>query len=144
MIEAVEVKLVMDIGEPAKGKKKSGIARGRLLEEPFGFPQVLDEIGIIDHAIDDRARFDIRFVSLDVLRRTNLNRCFFLRSKTRLELGHNLLCDLALDRKDIRELPVVMLRPNLGIGRGIEYLGLDANTIVGTLHAAFQKVANAK
>ena len=84
MIEAVEVKLVVDIGEPAKGKKKPGIARGRLLEKPFGFPQILDEIGIVDHAIDDRARFDIRFVILDVLRRTNLNRRFFLRSKTRL------------------------------------------------------------
>ena len=37
-----------------------------------------------------------------------------------------------------------MRRPNLDIGRGIEEVGLDANTIVGTLHTAFQKVTHAK
>jgi hypothetical protein len=53
----------------------------------------------------------------------------------------NLLGDLALNAKDIRQVAVIGIGPKMGAGAGIDELGVDSNAIGDALHASFCDVS---
>src|SRR4029077_9974830 len=52
----------------------------------------------------------------------------------------NRLCDVAFDRKDVGQFPIISLRPKMRVGQRINELHIDAYLIVRFLHAAFENV----
>ena len=62
----------------------------------------------------------------------------------RLELGGDRPGDFALNGKEIRDIAIVGLRPEVGIGAGIDELRVDAQMIAGALHAAFEEMRHAE
>ena len=67
-----------------------------------------------------------------------------MRRKFRLELAGDCLRDLGLDRERVREIAVVMLGPLVFVRAGIDQLRGDADAIFRPLHAAFEKMSDAK
>ena len=50
--------------------------------------------------------------------------------------------DLALNRKDVRQITVVSVRPDVCIVTGIDQLGINSHLATGALHAAFDEVVH--
>ncbi len=58
--------------------------------------------------------------------------------------GNDLLGDLVLQRKDIAELSVIAVRPEVSARFGVYELGVNPHLVVGPSNASFQHVANPK
>ena len=69
---------------------------------------------------------------------------FFAHRDFRLELISDCLSDFALDGKDVSHVAIVGLRPEMGIGAGVDELRVDAQMIARPLDAAFQEMRDAK
>ena len=52
--------------------------------------------------------------------------------------------DLALDAKDVSQLPIIGLGPEVGIGLGVNQLHIDPHLIARFLHATLKNVRYAK
>ena len=52
--------------------------------------------------------------------------------------------DLALDAKDVSQLPIIGLGPEMGIGLRVNQLHIDPHLIGHFLHATFKDVRDAK
>src|SRR5262245_29097569 len=61
-----------------------------------------------------------------------------------LDRGDDFLSDLVLERKNIAQVTVAAVGPNVLLSRGVNKLGVDAYTVAALAHAALQDVANAK
>src|SRR4029077_14127479 len=59
-----------------------------------------------------------------------------------LKLRHDRLREIALNSKQIVELPIILLRPNFSHRPGIYKLRVDSNAIPSFLHAAFHDIGN--
>src|SRR5437762_1137792 len=69
-----------------------------------------------------------------------LDGSFLCRGKLRLKLVGDGFGDVALDREDIVQRPVVSLRPNMFVARRVNQLRSDPDPITGGLHAPFYDV----
>src|SRR5262245_19438439 len=60
----------------------------------------------------------------------------------RLDCSDNLLRQLVLQIEDVRRSAVKFARPDMACRCAIDELSVDANSIAGSPHAAFQQIAN--
>src|SRR4030095_6299208 len=61
-----------------------------------------------------------------------------------MEMPSNLLCNLTLDCKQIIQIAVVFLGPDVGVGARIDQLHIQVNAITAPACASFQQVRHAK
>src|SRR5207237_3112725 len=97
------------------------------------FPEILN--GVLEIM-----RLDKSEIGLAVLRWAAFHSRFFYRRKLRLERFRDFLGEIGLNRKDVGQIAVVIARPKMFVRGRIDQLHVNANTIPGTAHAAFQNV----
>ena len=75
--------------------------------------------GIEISQIIERFSLAVKLVRYKVISGSLLDRCFFVRRKRGVEVGHDLWGNVTSRRNHIRELPTVRIRPNLGRRLGV-------------------------
>ena len=68
----------------------------------------------------------------------------FARRKLRLQGFRNFLRHFTLHRKDIFEIPIVSLRPEVGIGASVNKLDVDSHFIASSLNCSLEDGRNAE
>ena len=87
---------------------------------------------------------DIIIISSKITCRRLLNRGFLPWRQLSLKLISDRLRNLALDRKNVREVAVIGLPPKVRVVPGIDQLRIHSHVIRDTLHAPFQYIRDAK
>ena len=82
-------------------------------------------------------RFDIR-------RRFRFQCPFLGSGQARFQCGRYELRDLGLDPEDVRQLPIVGLGPEMGIGLRVDELYRHAHGLARSLHASFEDMRHPK
>src|SRR5258707_12306728 len=67
---------------------------------------------------------------------------FLCWRKFRLKLVGNCFRNLALDGKNVIERAMIIFRPQVRVGPGVDHLRADPDTISGTLYVPFQNVSD--
>src|SRR3954452_1743890 len=80
----------------------------------------------------------------DIHRRRLFNGAFLAWRKLRLELIGDGFCDLTLDGKNVGQIAIVSLRPEMRIGARIDQLGVYSHAIANALNTSFQDMRNSK
>ena len=76
--------------------------------------------------------------------RPRRNCASFRASQVGLQRFRDFLCDIAFDRKNIVQLPIVTLRPKMRVVLGIDQLDMHSHPVAGFADAAFQNIRNAE
>src|SRR5207248_8040049 len=79
---------------------------------------------------------EIAIVGDNVCRRCLLDRGFLRRCKLRLKLVRHCFGDLALDGEDIIQRPMIIFRPKMRVGSGLDQLRADPDAISCALDIA--------
>src|SRR4029434_6616766 len=86
----------------------------------------------------------IRIVSLGIICRFGGDDLLFLAGELRSQRLCDSSGDLTLHTKDVSQLPIVGLSPEVGIALRVKQLNIDPHLIAHALHAAFKNVPHAK
>ena len=76
--------------------------------------------------------------------RPRRNRASFRASECRLQSFRDFPGDIAFNLKNIIELPIVALSPEMRVVLGIDQLHMHSNLVAGFAHAAFENVRDAE
>src|SRR4029078_12933541 len=87
-----------------------------------------------------RARAEIKIVSLQVLGWLFPNFGLFAAGKSDFELRCDRLRELTLERENVVQLAIVLLRTNLRGGPGVDKLDVHANAIAGYLDDSLKHI----
>ena len=87
---------------------------------------------------------DQHIPGIEILRRAILRADAFGLQQLGLNCGHNFLGDLVLQRKDVRQIAIVMVGPQVLTGRSVDQLGGDAYAVAALANAALQDIAHAQ
>ncbi len=120
------------------GQSKVGVQLNGALVQLFGLFELVE----IHHCIGEIVRLHKSKVSLAVFGGSLRHLRFFLRRQSGLEGIGDLLRQIALNGEDIGELPVVIFRPQMLVGVGIDQLHVHAHAIADASHTAFQDRAD--
>ena len=82
-------------------------------------------------------RSDVGKIGLAVLRGLAFHSRFFYRGKLRLQFVRDLLGEIGLNRKDVGQVSIVVARPKMFVGRGIDQLHIYPNAVAGAANATF-------
>ena len=86
----------------------------------------------------------IGIVSLRIVCWFNCQRLLLATGQLRLQRLRDSFGDLALDAKDVSQLPIIGLGPEVGIGLRVNQLHIDPHLIGRFLHATLKNVRYAK
>ena len=89
-----------------------------------------------------RPGLQIDVVGLRIRGRPRRDRLQFLRQQLQSERGDDVLRDIVLEGKDIREVPIEALGPEMAAGRPVGQLRGYANSASRLPHAAFQDISD--
>ena len=136
----------LGVGQHAKRGNKLGITRNGLIQKvDFTFrslsPAGTDAATAV--ALDFQ-RSQIEVVRDEVFSRLRIDNRFLCGRELGLQLLGNGFGDLALDGKDIGQIAIVGLRPEMRIVTRIDELRVNANLARGALHAALQHMRDAE
>ena len=138
------VQCVVRIGELVLCGEKGGIACQSLVEQIDPGAQVLRgycaEAGVKNEVLGPA----VEFKSTHVCGRTLLNRALLGGRELRLQLIGNGFRDLTLNSKNIRQIAIVRLRPQMRVIAGIDQLRVDPHFVRCALHAALDQVRHAE
>ena len=87
---------------------------------------------------------DHAFAGVEAFRRLALAAVVFGSIEFGFDGGSYPLCDLVLHRKNVRDLAVVALGPDMVSGGAVDQLGGDPHPVARSSHAAFEHIAHAK
>ena len=87
---------------------------------------------------------EIKIIGLQILRGLLPNLSLFAGGEGCFELGCDRLRELTLEREDVLQFAIVLLRPNLRVCLGVDELRVNPHAITRNLHASFQYVRNAQ
>ena len=127
-------------GQSAVGAQKVWVTRSRLLEQGYRLRQAL----LFGLLIFESHRLHIEIAGNQVVGWRFADGSFLAFRYFHLELISDRLSDFTLDGKDISHVAVVGLRPEMGIGAGVDKLCVDAQMIARRLDAAFQEMCDAE
>src|SRR6267154_3195657 len=119
------------------------VASDRPVEKANRYVPILARHGCTSTA-EGGAGAEIKIVGLQILRGLPPNLGLFAGGEGCFELGCDRLRELALEREDILQFAVVLLRPNLGVRLGVDELGVNPHAVARNLHASLQHVRNAQ
>ena len=123
--QAQEVKLVMNYRELAIGFEKRWVARHRLVQEINCLQRILPPPGNSPNIVGPRIELESdEIVGGLFLNGQSLGRCDF-----GVQAFGDFLRDLALDRKQIIQIAVVLLGPDVGISPRVDQLRVQVNPI---------------
>ena len=125
--------LISSCDNCARARANPGVELNSFLEELLGFSHVL----LHRPVMRDSVRFDVKG-RLGRFAWDCAGGAPFAKRKISLQGRSDVRRKITLDRKHICDLAVVILRPNLCAGGGINQLHIEARTISGTSHAAFE------
>ena len=87
---------------------------------------------------------EIGIVRIGIIGGFRRDALFFLTTEFRSQLVGDGFGHLTFDRKDVRQLAIKRIGPEMGIIRRFDQLHVHAHGIAALLHAAFQDVSYAK
>ena len=125
-------------------QRKIRIAFRRLIEQTRRAQQRRRRIFRFEICIDNFLRLQIQIERHEIARRPLFDICFFLRRKFGVKMRHDRLRDVALNLKQISNIAIVGIGPDLRIIPRINELRIDAKTIGDALDRAFQNISDAK
>ena len=128
----VKRKQDVGVGQTSIGQRIIWIARDRLLIEGDRFRDVVPRT-----PLPKRPAFVIKLICGRIVRRLRRHHLLLWAGQLRLQCIGNRLRDLAFDREDVDQFPIISLRPEMGVGQGINELHIYAHLIVGFLDAPF-------
>src|SRR6059058_4421792 len=128
-------------GEPSKSRGKVWIELDRLLKQRLSLQRC-----IVKHlrSIGPIVRLNEEQIGVRILGWPVIEKCFFIWRKFRLESGSDFLREIGLDGKDVGQIAIIILRPNVLVVVGIDQLDVDAYPVADAANAAFQKCGNAE
>src|SRR5947209_215323 len=132
----------MCIDKLAMSLEKRWIARHRLGQQVSRLQQHLPMGGGVGDGKIQCLSVTIKVESYQVDRWGLLDYRFFTRRKFGLKCIGDGFGDLALNSKDVRQITIIGVRPDVSIVAGIDQLGVDPHLTTGALHAAFDEVVN--
>src|SRR6266550_7915885 len=101
-------------------EQKGRIARYRLVKGLHSFKEILSlASGVNESVVDEFFCSEVEIISGQVFGRSLLDGCFIFRRKFGLKLIGYSCGNLALDGKDIGQVAVVFLGPDMGVVAGI-------------------------
>ena len=140
MVKPIEVKLVMNHRELAIGFEKRWVARHRLVQEIDCLQRILPPPGNSPNIVGARIELESdEIVGGLFLNGQSLGRCDF-----GVQAFGDFLRDLALDRKQIIQIAVVLLGPDVGISARVDQLRVESEMRAGSADAALQNVRYAQ
>ena len=89
-------------------------------------------------------RLEKKQVSVRILGWPAIEARFFVGREFCLEGGTDFLREIGLNRKDIGQIAVVIFRPNVLVGVGVDQLDVDAHAIADPANAPFEKGCHAQ
>src|SRR5262245_25139754 len=141
MILSQRVVYDVSISQQAIGKSELWVASDRPVEKIDCYVPILARNNSTFTA-QGGASAEIKIIGLQILRGLLPNLSLFVGGKGCLELGCDRLRELTLEREDILQFAIILLRPNLCVRLGVDELGVDPHPIAGNLHASLQHVRN--
>ena len=128
----------MSINELVVGFEKGRVSPHGLIQKLNRPLQVLQIISIETGCEEQSLGPDVEIEGGQVGGGRFFDRRFLVRRKPGLQLLGNGFGDLALNGKDIGQIPIVGLRPQMRVGAGIDQLRVHPDLIGGTLDTAFE------
>ncbi len=133
----------MDARGEVIGECKLRVERDRAFEQGQPLGPVL--LWVADPApAKEFARADVEIVGLEIPRRRRLQARHLPWREIGLERPHDPLRQLALDREQVGQFTVESLGPDVGVGPGIDQLGVHPHPVPGAAHRAFENVRDAE
>ena len=127
-------------------EKKCRVARYRLVQQLHGLKSILflssNRVNIL--AVEEFFCLQVEIVGNQVRGRSLGDCTLFLWRQLGLKLIGDFLRNLALDGKDIGEIAIISLRPQMCVIARIDQLRVHAHTIAHALHAAFHQMRDSE
>ena len=117
------------------GAGRGRIDRDRLLEVIAGTLQI-----ITGAFVPEKAAFEVKLVRFVVRRRRFRDRGLLGAGQFRAQCIGDGFRDLAFYDKDVGQLPIVNVRPEMRVGDGVDQLHIHADLVAGLLHAPFEDI----
>src|SRR5438105_12918468 len=121
-------------GETGKSRGEVWIELDRLLKKRLSLQRCvvkhLRSIGVIVCLNEEQ-------IGVRILGWPLIETRFFIGRKFRLESGSDFLREIGLDGKDVGQITIVILRPNVLVAVGVDQLDVDAHSIADAANAAF-------
>ena len=114
------------------------------LEGPFVELLRLFQLLEILHLRVEIVRLDEGEIGLAVLGRLARHLRLLGRRKLRLQFVRDFLREIGLDREDIRQIAVVIFRPDMLVVHGVDQLHVHPHSIPGLAHASFENRGDAE
>src|SRR4029077_4051486 len=130
-------------GKPRPGKRKIGVKLHRSLIETSGFPYQVGRVGEIAACFKSQAA-QIRIVSLRIVCWINCQRLLLATGELRPQRLCDSFGDLALNPKDVSQLAIVGIGPQVGIGLRVNQLHIDPDLVGRSLYTTLQNVGYPK
>src|SRR5438477_6566246 len=128
-------------GETRKSRGKVWIELDRLLKKRLSLQR-----SVMKHlrSIGPIVRLNEEQIGLRILGRPVIETRFFIRRKFRLESGSDFLREIGLNGKDVGQIAIIILRPDMLVVVGIDQLHVHAYPIADAANAAFQQSRHAE
>src|SRR4029077_12541121 len=120
VISPQKVKQVMSASELTVGQIKAWIVRYSLIQQTYRLAGVLDHTGVEACLSKRLPATQVAIVGDKISCRWLLNRSFLSWRKFCLKLVGNCFGNLALNRKNIIQRPMIIFRPQMRVGSGID------------------------
>ena len=120
VIDSAKVKLHMAHRELTIGKQEGGIVCDGLVEQTYGMAGLLYPASVEGSHFNEFFATEITIIGDNVCCRCLLDRGFLRRCKLRLKLVRHCFGNFALDCEDVIERPMIIFRPKMGIGSGVD------------------------
>src|SRR4030095_11711535 len=143
MIFSKTVLQEVDLIQQTIGESELRVASDRPVEQTDRFLPILQR-NRSTSTPKGRAGAKIKIIGLQILCGLLPNLILFAGGESCFELACNRLRDLTLEREDGLQLAIVLLRPNLRVGLGVDELGVNPDASAGNLHASFQHISNSQ
>ncbi len=114
-IDRVEIDLIVRVRELTVGKVEGRIAHRCFFKKLRRLHQIVDATRFEDDALDQSLTAQVEIIGDDIACRFYLHRCPLLRGKLSFQLEHNFLRDFGLDSENIRQVPVITIRPTIRV-----------------------------
>jgi hypothetical protein len=140
-VNAVEAKKCVCARKSRPSGCKIRVKLHRSLEITDRFQQ--ERACVVDASLERHAT-QIRFISLRVVCWSSCQSLLLATGKLRLQRLRDSFGDLALDVKDVTQLPIIRFRSHMGIGLRIKQPNADSHLVARFLDAALKNVGYAK
>src|SRR5436190_12783277 len=122
MIDPEKIEAIMNPSQFAMSEQELRIARDRLVEEARGFEKGRSALCVKASASHKGPGSHIAIISLEIARGFLFYHRFLSGRKLDLQLRDDLLGQLTLNGEYVRQLAIVMVRPNVGVGARVDQL----------------------